>query len=1168
VRKLLFPLITTFLGLLCPTQADTFYVSKEGDDSSSGRAPVEAFLTISRGVRDLKAGDTLIVRPGVYREQVLFEKSGTKDRPITIKSEIPQQAELVGSVRVRDWIPVQGRRQVFKTTLRLATDLVYEKDTETKYTEVASLDMLEDEPGTFMYEEEEKTLYVHPSDDLGMAHHVIDACLWRYGIGALTTNPPRKHLPRSVGLVIDGFAVRDYATAGIFIRNADYCTIKNCVVHHCRFGIFTYCALRSRIINCESYRCSNRFNREQGNIAMMGYSFECLMEGNVVHHTAQHGIRFYSGMYDCKLRNNLAYDCRIGMQIKGQFFDHTKATRLARFSDDGNPNLKEGLKVICEGNVSLRNQRNGIITSYSVFRNNTTELVQAGRAKENIDNIALLPEETPSAGFVAPEWNDLRVQSDSRFRNSKDAPGAHPYGGDVFFASPAGNDEFEGTSTKRPWTLAAAAQRIKPGQTLYLLPGSSGEPLELKGLHSKENPIRIRARGRDGSFIFDGMGKLPHGIKLTDCEGIHIEGFRMHGLVDGIVLENSSGILIAENEIFDCKGSGVRTDEKCHDITIERNTFAFIGKSGIRIDSAPRSEISSNIFFKNGTQLEFPKGLPERLFADFNCLFGETCATIDRRVVPSLALWREISGLGSASFDGKPGFVSAERKDFRLINQSLCKGRGRHSLTIGPGRIQPSAEGEQSIENVKVVSVSSTTADLSWRVAGGRATMIVAYGTDPAKLENVIVRDTSHYYRTHHQTTLHGLKPGTRYYFRLGHRRMLEGPAPWHMFRYAWPERTPQGEQEYYETLKKVDAYDDSFFSFVTLEKDMPSNRVYHVSKQGKDSDAGSAKEPFLSVRRAAAAALPGDKVVVHEGVYHEMLEPHRSGLPGHPITFEAAQGERVVLDGKRETIPHGVNIVDRSHIVIRGFFLFGQSEFATVRGSGGQIHVIRSSDIHIERCVFDGRMNYVTSVYAGWSDNITVHNNIFVNHHASIIANDCGNPFTITRNSFLGSTLAKFYGPRNKRMIVRGNLFGEHLFPKKKYQYKLKLVGAAELDFNCHYFEPTNDERRIIDFTPTPTDLEKVTSLPEQQPPPVKRYGIKGTLKEWQQQTGQSKHSIIADPKWVNLDIIKDLRSRPRGWPSRHFDYQPFTRADVRVAENSPCKGAGESGTDIGPDY
>jgi hypothetical protein len=368
--------------------------------------------------------------------------------------------------------------------------------------------------------------------------------------------------------------------------------------------------------------------------------------------------------------------------------------------------------------------------------------------------------------------------------------------------------------------------------------------------------------------------------------------------------------------------------------------------------------------------------------------------------------------------------------------------------------------------------------------------------------------------------------------------------------------------------LKKADAYDDSFFSFVTLKQDMPSKRVYHVGKQGKDSNVGTAEKPFLTIRRAAGAALPGDKVVVREGVYFETIAPHRSGLPGHPITFEAARDERVVLDGKRETIPHCVNLVDRSHVVIRGFFLAGQSEFAAVAGSGGQIHVIRSSHILIERCVFDGRMNYVTSVYTGWSDNITIHNNIFVSHHASIIANDCGDPLTITRNSFLGSTLAKLYGPRNKKMILRGNLFGEHLFPKKKYQYKLKLVGAVELDHNCHYFEPTNDERRIIDFTPMPTDLEKVTSLPEHQPPPVKRYGIKGTLKEWQQQTGQSRHSMIADPKWVNPDIIKNIRSRPRGWPSRFFDYKPFTRADVRLAEDSPCKGAGENGSDIGADY
>ena len=46
--------------------------------------------------------------------------------------------------------------------------------------------------------------------------------------------------------------------------------------------------------------------------------------------------------------------------------------------------------------------------------------------------------------------------------------------------------------------------------------------------------------------------------------------------------------------------------------------------------------------------------------------------------------------------------------------------------------------------------------------------------------------------------------------------------------------------------------------------------RIIHVSKKGNDRNTGDKDSPFYSITKAANTALPGDRIVVHEGVYRE----------------------------------------------------------------------------------------------------------------------------------------------------------------------------------------------------------------------------------------------------------------------------------------------------------
>ena len=72
-----------------------------------------------------------------------------------------------------------------------------------------------------------------------------------------------------------------------------------------------------------------------------------------------------------------------------------------------------------------------------------------------------------------------------------------------------------------------------------------------------------------------------------------------------------------------------------------------------------------------------------------------------------------------------------------------------------------------------------------------------------------------------------------------------------------------------------------------------------HVATTGSDDADGSAQRPFRTINRAAAAARPGDTVVVHAGEYREWVTPRRGGLSDtRRITYTAAEGEHVVIKG------------------------------------------------------------------------------------------------------------------------------------------------------------------------------------------------------------------------------------------------------------------------------
>ncbi|MFJ4633877.1 carbohydrate-binding protein [Streptomyces sp. NPDC088847] len=85
---------------------------------------------------------------------------------------------------------------------------------------------------------------------------------------------------------------------------------------------------------------------------------------------------------------------------------------------------------------------------------------------------------------------------------------------------------------------------------------------------------------------------------------------------------------------------------------------------------------------------------------------------------------------------------------------------------------------------------------------------------------------------------------------------------------------------------------------FATGAQASDGSRTFYVSSSGSDRDPGTARSPFGTIQRCSAAVSAGDRCVIASGTYHETITPARSGTATAPITYTAAPGAQVVVDG------------------------------------------------------------------------------------------------------------------------------------------------------------------------------------------------------------------------------------------------------------------------------
>ena len=1115
--------------------ATEYFVSTNGDDAADGMSRATAVHTFGRGLELLAPGDTLTLLPGEYFEANTVELAGTPDAPITIRAARPGTVLLRGDVDLRGFERVPGMRYTWSAEFDRAVEGVGERDTYASYAFVPSVPEVEEVRGSCYYDPDAGRLYVHTSDSAPADAHALSVSVTN-GFGLMLLAPDGEETVHDV--VIDGIAASGYCSReiaprpgsntrwGIYIVEGERCTIRRCTAFLNGGGISIVRPKDCLIEYCHAFGNYSTYNSSGGNIICWTPATNTIQRHNIVHNTKSNGIRFYgAGSENCALEDNLAWDCAYGeIWIKG---GDNETSSIVRNATRG--------AIYNSGGVAQENMRYNL-GSYSSNIEGPTNVW-----------FSKIPHFDFDANFVDPVNHDYRLQSDAPLRGTGPDgtdPGPHPYEGNVLFVSPDGDDGASGTSVADAWrTIAHAAETAQPGQTVYLLAGTYNETLRPARSGTAEEPIAFRRRGRD-RVVLDGQGQMETGVLLDGLSHIEIDGLTVTGFTgSGSAASGGEGIAISDCLLLD-NGAGVSATGFA-DLSVKNCLFRDNEAEGLLLQDAavPGAEVANNVFDRNGgAALAMDAGAAELSWSDYNAFAPDVGISLAGTVL-DLDGWRDATGLDSYSLSHAPEYRDAEAGDFALADGSVLPGRGALAANIGPYH-RDEVAAPLRVEGVEVHSVTATTANIEWWTPTAEATTTLEWGETP-ECENTIedIYDASIF----HTVSLTGLQPGTTYCFRVS------ATAPATEFHTNVDLARLEGEKERETAAGEV-------AQFETLATDAPA-RTFHVATDGDDAADGlSGGSAWRTLLHAAGQVRAGDTVLIHEGTYEEHVPIRATGDEGAPVTFRAAPGEKVWLDGSGQKRPTAISVPFKSHVRIDGLYLhnFRASNYQNASETGA-IKVIGGAANTISRCFYDGRAKtYMPFFVEGLeSEGLTIENCVVINGWNGSSFRAC--PDLMIRNCVYYNGLIRALTVHNlagEPVTLTHNIMCDNIPGKVRNSTTyIWHIEALQADYNCYYMRVPADEKPLVSWARIGGEL------------------IRGeaTLPEMQERFGLETHAVYANP---GMPVVDEL-SAPDGDNAQYLltemhregdEMQPLEFADFFADPSGPAARAAD-GAPIGLD-
>jgi len=280
--------------------AVTYYVRQTvGDDTRDGRSAAASWRTLARLSSTLKAGNTVYVGPGLYREQVTVGADGTSGARIVFAADASGEhtGDPPGTVMITGADPVDtsvfvpvGPPGVYRATLPQHVLGVVEMDgSQRRYRrardtmehlvdKLSESDVVTRLRGSHFYDEERHELLLHTSDDREPRAHEIELMHRGAGIGMFG-----KHF-----VTIIGFTFRHFGDAGInfFKGSGDGIALDN-VSWGGRQGIRVYAATDILVSG------NTLFRNDNSGVYFAAQSTGGATSGNVAYEN-QKGVRWSS----------------------------------------------------------------------------------------------------------------------------------------------------------------------------------------------------------------------------------------------------------------------------------------------------------------------------------------------------------------------------------------------------------------------------------------------------------------------------------------------------------------------------------------------------------------------------------------------------------------------------------------------------------------------------------------------------------------------------------------------------------------------------------------------------------------------------------------------------------------------------------------------------------
>ncbi|NLZ63949.1 MAG: hypothetical protein GX902_09085, partial [Lentisphaerae bacterium] len=307
-----------------------------------------------------------------------------------------------------------------------------------------------------------------------------------------------------------------------------------------------------------------------------------------------------------------------------------------------------------------------------------------------------------------------------------------PGEGLILYAGNGGNDQNHGNSASSALlSLQAAADRLSPGDTLYILPGKYDTELRLTRGGSEGKPVRVRAYGKKTVWLA--------GVKV-EAPGVELAGLAVSGAAVGFDL-CASDITLRNCGAYQCREAGLRSTGS--DRLAVFNCTLADNQTGLALGSSPQAQIRDSILAGNKTLLSADPTSQSTLRSSHNIIAGGE--------LPGYSNW-QVEELR---------FADPAKHDYRLQWDSPAAACDSFCSPAGASSVLPKP---LLISNIKIDYLTPNTGIALWETPDDDSFGYLEYWVqgDTQKL-----RSSSPTQGTRHTAGLKKLRPDTVYEYRV-----------------------------------------------------------------------------------------------------------------------------------------------------------------------------------------------------------------------------------------------------------------------------------------------------------------------------------------------------------------------------------------------------------------